>query len=246
LVRWLPDGNLEFLGRVDDQVKIRGFRIELGEIESALRQHPNVKENVVVAREETPGSKYLAAYIVARDRSSVSESELREYLNGKLPEYMVPAAFVVLPELPCLANGKVNRKALPVPDRRPSAEKGPLAPPRNPTESTLAKIWSDVLRRDAVGIHDNFFALGGDSIRSIQVIARANQAGLRVSAKDLFYHQTIAELAAVADASEPTMVADGESESGPQKAVLESDASLSDEDMEQLLAQISGPEKDVP
>ncbi len=201
LVRWLPDGNLEFLGRVDEQVKVRGYRIEPAEIEAALGQHTNVKHGVVLAREDTPGDKRLVAYVVAQQMPAPSESELRRFLKGLLPEYMVPSAFVFLAEMPLTPNGKADRKALPAPDEiRPALEQEFVAP-RTTAESTLADIWAGVLKVDRVGVHDNFFELGGDSIRSIQVIARATQAGLRLTAKGLFQQQTVAELAAVAEAA---------------------------------------------
>jgi non-ribosomal peptide synthase protein (TIGR01720 family) len=195
LVRYLSDGNLEFLGRIDDQVKLRGFRIELGEIESALRQHPAIGEAAVVAREDRPGEKRLAAYLVPRS-GAISTSELREHLTQKLPEYMVPGAFVTLEALPLTPNGKLDRKALPAPGA--GSSEAEFAAPQSAAEETLAKIWSDVLRVKQVGIHDNFFELGGDSILSIQIIARANQAGLRLTPKQVFQHQSIASLAAIA------------------------------------------------
>jgi amino acid adenylation domain-containing protein/non-ribosomal peptide synthase protein (TIGR01720 family) len=200
LARWLPDGNLDFLGRVDYQVKIRGIRVEVGEIENVLGQHPNVKENVVVAREDT-GSRRLVAYLVARQEPAPSIAEVRAFLKTQLPESILPTAFVFLPVLPRTGTGKVDRKLLPAPDAsQPEVEKAYVAP-RGKTEELLAGIWSAVLKRAKVGVHHNFFELGGDSILSIQIIARANQAGLRLTAKDLFQHQTIAELAQVAEAA---------------------------------------------
>lgn len=198
LARYLGDGRIEFLGRSDDQVKVRGYRIEPGEIELALRQHAQVAETVVVAREDNPGDKRLVAYVVARDREQAGAPELRAFLSGKLPEYMTPSAFVFLDRLPLTLNGKVDRRALPAADHsRPDGDKV-FAAPRNPIEATLAQIWSNVLGVDPVGVDDNFFDLGGDSILSIQIIARANQAGLGLSPRQLFQHQTVAELATVA------------------------------------------------
>jgi len=202
LVRYLPDGNLEFVGRVDHQVKVRGFRIELGEIEAVLCRHPQVREAIVVAREDGQnGEKRLVAYVVGELEAATSE--LRAYLRQSLPEYMIPAAFVVLDKLPLLSNGKVDRKRLPEPQTsRPSLADN-YAPPVTDAERVLAGIWSEVLRVEQVGINDNFFELGGDSILSVQIITRARQAGLHVTAKQVFHRQTIAELAAVAVSSAP-------------------------------------------
>ncbi len=199
-VRWTPDGQLDFMGRADDQVKVRGFRIELGEIEATLRQHPSVKENVVLAREDAPGIKQLVAYVV-KVQEMVNSADLRDFLSSRLPDYMVPTTFVFLPSLPCLAHGKVDRKALPAPDRAQLEPGRPFVAPRTEREAELAAIWASILRRETIGVHDNFFTLGGDSISSIQVIARANRAGMRLTAKDLFQHQTIAELAAAAESA---------------------------------------------
>ena len=201
LVRYFGDGRIEFLGRVDDQVNIHGYRIEPGEIEIALRNHARVAASVVVAREDKPGDRRLVAYVVTRDREKANASDLRAFLNGKLPEYMTPSAFVFLDSLPLTSNGKIDRRALPPPDlSRPDGDKV-FAAPRNQVEETLARIWGSVLGVERVGIHDNFFELGGDSILSIQIIARANQAGLKLSPRQLFQHQTVAELATVAGTS---------------------------------------------
>jgi len=197
LCRWLPDGNIDFLGRIDHQVKVRGFRIELGEIEAVLAQHPAVKEAVVLAREDEPGHKRLVGYVVA-DGEPPSVSALREHLGRNLPDYMVPSAFVFLDALPLTPNGKVDRRALPAPSgERPELESEFVAA-RDEVERQLAEIWAEVLGLEKVGVHDNFFELGGDSILSIQVIARANQAGLRLSPRQLFQHPTVAGLASVA------------------------------------------------
>jgi amino acid adenylation domain-containing protein len=200
LVRQVPGegGELEFLGRVDDQVKVRGFRIEPGEIEAALLEHPAVREAVVVAL-PTGGDKQLAAYVVGTDDAEA----LRAFLGNRLPDYMVPAVFVPLDALPVSAHGKVDRKALPAPGAVLGALAGSDAP-RDEREALLAAIWREVLGLERVGIHDNFFRLGGDSILSIQVVARARQAGLAVTTRQLFENQTIAGLAAATAAmSEP-------------------------------------------
>jgi non-ribosomal peptide synthase protein (TIGR01720 family) len=197
LARYQPDGNIEFLGRLDDQVKIRGFRIELGEIEAVLGQHPAVNETVVMVREDVPGNKRLVAYLLTKESPAPSMQELHHFLKQQLPEYMVPNAFVLLDALPLTSNGKVNRRALPAPDTTRPELAGTYVAPRTSVEELLTGIWSDVLRLEKVGIHDNFFELGGDSILSIQIIARANQAGLKLTPKQLFQYQTIAELATV-------------------------------------------------
>ncbi|MEA5581859.1 amino acid adenylation domain-containing protein [Nodularia harveyana UHCC-0300] len=193
LARYLADGNLEYLGRIDDQVKIRGFRIELGEIEAKLANHPHVRQTVVVVREDSPGNKRLVAYLVA-DGASPSNGELRDYLKQQLPDYMIPAVFVSLDAFPLTANGKLDRKKLPVPDVRTELGSD-FTPPQTPEQELLANIWGEVLGVSQVGIHDNFFALGGDSIRSIQILAKANQVGWDLSLQQLFQYQTIAELA---------------------------------------------------
>jgi thioester reductase-like protein/non-ribosomal peptide synthase protein (TIGR01720 family) len=198
LARYLPDGNIEFIGRIDHQVKIHGFRIELGEIEGALRQHPAVRETVVVVREEQSGNKRLVAYVVPEKQFIPTTSDLRGFLQEKLPEYMVPSAFVRLKALPLTPNGKVDRQALPAPDMARSNLEETFVAPRTTAEKLLAEIWTQILQLETVGIHDNFFELGGDSILSMQIIAKANQAGLQLTPKQLFEHQTIAELAAVA------------------------------------------------
>ncbi|MFN6487003.1 MULTISPECIES: non-ribosomal peptide synthetase [unclassified Nostoc] len=195
LARFRADGNLEYLGRVDNQVKIRGFRIELGEIETVLRQHPQVFQAVVVAREDIPGQKRLVAYFVPKELQPTTD-ELRHFLKAKLPNYMVPSAFMLLEALPMTPNQKIDYRALPAPDLSRSVDN--FVTPQTPTEEKLAAIWSEILRLKQVGIHDNFFELGGDSILSIQVISRANQAGIQIAPKQLFQYQTIAELAAVA------------------------------------------------
>ncbi|MCA1682370.1 MAG: AMP-binding protein, partial [Actinobacteria bacterium] len=209
-VRWTTEGELEFIGRADEQVKIRGFRIELGEIEAALLRHPEVAEAVVVARQEDSGHKRLVAYLVAAEAGAlgaVGNAELRSWLQLSLPEYMVPAAFVVLDGLPLNANGKVDRRALPAPEFDVAV--GYVAP-RSEAERVLADIWAQVLGAQRVGVEDNFFELGGDSILSIQVISRARQAGLYMLSQDIFVYQTIESLVAgVAGATQPVVAEQG-------------------------------------
>jgi len=200
LVRYRPDSNLEYLGRRDYQVKIRGFRIELGEIEAVLSQHPTVREAVVTVQEDSPTDKRLIAYIVPErspDQAALI-SELRQFLKQKLPDYMMPAVFVILDAMPLMPNGKTNRHALPAPNSFNLTPAATFVAPRTLTEEVLATIWADALGLKQVGIHDNFFELGGDSILSLQIVARTNQAGLQLAPRHLFQHQTIAELAAVA------------------------------------------------
>ncbi|MDY7095050.1 MAG: amino acid adenylation domain-containing protein [Acidobacteriota bacterium] len=190
-VRVGPNG-LEFHGRVDHQVKLRGFRIELGEIETALRGVEELREAVAVVRDDGQGSR-LVAYAVPREGRSPSAEALRQELARRLPEYMVPAAFVLLPQLPLNANGKVDRSALPVPEE--AAAKSEYVPPRDDTEAALAEIWAKVLGVPRVGIHDGFFSMGGDSILAIQAVGQSNRAGFSMTPQLLFRHQTIAELA---------------------------------------------------
>jgi amino acid adenylation domain-containing protein/non-ribosomal peptide synthase protein (TIGR01720 family) len=197
LARYRPDGNIEFVGRVDQQVKVRGFRIELGEIEAALAQHSQVREAAVIAREDVPGDRRLVAYAVADQ--ALDAGELRAFLKARLPDYMLPAAYVTLDALPLTPNHKVDRRALPAPDDAGLTRDHEAVEPHTSDEQTLAEIWRQVLGVKHVGVHDNFFELGGDSILSIQVIARANQAGLHLTPRQLFEHPTVAELAAVAD-----------------------------------------------
>lgn len=197
LVRWRDDGTLEFLGRVDRQVKVRGHRIEPGEIEAALMQHPSVSQAAVIVREDAPGEKRLVAYVVASGAEPVEGADLRSYLEGKLPEYMVPALHIPLPALPLSPSGKVNRRALPAPEAFLGARETAKEQPRTPIERALGEIIRQVLRVQDLGLHDNFFDLGGDSILSIQVAARASQSGLRVTPRQIFQHPTIAELAQV-------------------------------------------------
>ncbi|MEB3149372.1 MAG: amino acid adenylation domain-containing protein, partial [Sphaerospermopsis sp.] len=195
LVRYLADGNIEFLGRIDNQVKIRGFRIELGEIETVLVTHPEILAAVVID-DEINDSKRLIAYIVTRSQLNIKH-ELRSFLKQKLPDYMIPSAFVVLDALPLTPNGKINRRGLPKPETTGNEREIDLVAPRTESEAILAKIWGEVLHLNQVSIHDNFFELGGDSILSIQMIFKAKQAGLQLSAKQIFENQTIAELATV-------------------------------------------------
>ncbi|WP_414584329.1 amino acid adenylation domain-containing protein [Scytonema sp. PCC 10023] len=197
LARYLPDGNIEFLGRLDQQVKIRGYRIELTEIEAVLNQHSTVQSAIVVAQEDIHANRRLVAYIVPQKEQVPTVDALRSFLKNRLPEYMLPSVFVMLKALPLTPNGKVDRQALPVPDQeRPNLE-AVFVPPSTPIEVALAEIWSQVLGVEQVGIHDNFFKLGGDSLSSIQVLSRANDRGLSFSLQEFIQHPTIHELSHV-------------------------------------------------
>ncbi|HEV3050105.1 MAG TPA: condensation domain-containing protein, partial [Longimicrobium sp.] len=190
LVRYLTDGKIEFLGRADHQVKIRGFRIELGEIEVRLAELPEVREAVVVAREDVPGDRRLVAYVVG----AVEVDALRAHLRQSLPEYMVPGAFVVLDRLPLTANGKVDRKALPAPELASAQDR--YVAPRTPTEEVLAGIWAEVLRLERVGVEESFFELGGHSLLATRVVSRVRAVfGIELPLRALFEGPTVAELA---------------------------------------------------
>jgi amino acid adenylation domain-containing protein len=196
LVRYLRDGNLEFVGREDGQVKVRGYRVETGEIEATFLRHPGIREAVVMVREDTPGDRRLVAYLIGAQRQAPRVDELRRYLSESLPDHMVPSAFVILPAFPLTLNGKLDRRALPAPGpERPELDQEYVAP-RTSLEEVLATIWVAVLGVDRVGIHDSFFALGGDSIRSVRVVALAKERGLEFVIQDLFRNPTVAALAA--------------------------------------------------
>ncbi|MBW4597353.1 MAG: amino acid adenylation domain-containing protein [Brasilonema angustatum HA4187-MV1] len=195
LARYLPDGNIESLGRIDNQVKIRGFRIELGEIEAVLSQHSHVQASCAIAREDIPGNKRLVAYIVPQKEQTLTVSELRGYLKEKLPEYMVPSAIVILEALPLTPNGKLDRRALPAPDLHSQLLDKYVAP-RNPIEEILSLIWAQVLKVEQVGIYDNFFELGGHSLLATQLVSRVRTSlKVELPLRSLFAAPTVAELA---------------------------------------------------
>jgi amino acid adenylation domain-containing protein len=195
-VRRLADGNLEFLGRVDYQVKIRGFRIELGEIESVLRKHKAVSQCVVIDREDTPGDQRLVAYLVCSQIDQPTAAEFRRFLQQELPEYMIPAAFIVLESLPLTPNGKVERRALPQPDStRPTLDVA-FTPPQTAIEQTVATIWRSVLKLETIGIHDSFFELGGNSLLLMQVYSKLREKfHTSLSLLDLFRYPTVSSVA---------------------------------------------------
>ena len=171
LGRFRMDGVIEFHGRIDEQVKIRGYRIEIGEVENVLARHHAVREAVVVAREDSPGEKRLTGYIVARDGMRLSIPELRMFAQQKLPAFMVPSRFVLVAALPLTPNGKIDRKTLPAPEELERGEGGFVAP-RTEDEEQLARIWTEILKLERIGLGENFFDLGGHSLLAIQVIAR--------------------------------------------------------------------------
>ncbi len=199
--RYLPDGNIEFIGRTDNQVKIRGFRIELGEIETILNQHPMIKQNVVILREDIPGNKRLVAYIVAYKSSSTQdqdislENKFRNYLLEKLPQYFIPSNFVILNLFPLTPNGKIDRKNLPSPESSLVNSKKEYISPRTTIEKTLASIWEEILEIKRISIHDNFFELGGHSLQGIKLVSKISIAmNLDISVRILFLNPTIAQL----------------------------------------------------
>jgi acyl carrier protein len=201
IARYLPDGTIEFVGRSDNQVKIRGFRIELGEIEAVLSQHPAVRESVVLLGEDNSGENRLVAYIVSSSEFSTGQpsliSKLRGFLKEKLPQYMIPSAFVLLEALPLTSNGKIDRRSLPAPDTENFPLNAAFAP-RTPEEQLLAEIWSQVLGVKQIGIGDNFFELGGHSLLATQLIAKVREAfQVELPLRSLFQCPTVESLAAV-------------------------------------------------
>jgi acyl-coenzyme A synthetase/AMP-(fatty) acid ligase len=199
LARYLPDGNIEFLGRLDYQIKLRGFRIELGEVESVLNTHAAVRDSVVVLREDVPTQKRLIAYVVPMG-TAPSPGELRAFMKTRVPKHMVPSAFVMLEALPLTPNGKVDRHALPAPEKaRPDKEAAFLGP-RTPTEVALTGIWAAALQLPKVGVDDDFFELGGHSLLATQVISRLRGTfQVELPSVSLFEAPTVAQLAGVID-----------------------------------------------
>jgi amino acid adenylation domain-containing protein len=195
LVRRAIDGTIEFLGRLDHQVKLRGFRIELGEIETALARYPGVREAVVIVREDIPGDKRLVAYVTS-DQQAITVATVREALTGKLPNYMLPSAVVRLDAMPLTPNGKIDRKALPAPDTGRATRQKEYVAPRAEQEKTLAEIWAEVLHLERVGIQDNLFELGADSLHIFQIVARAGKVGMKIPPALILKHRTIAAVLA--------------------------------------------------
>jgi amino acid adenylation domain-containing protein len=196
LVRYLPDGTIEFLGRIDNQVKIRGFRVELGEIEAVLVKHPMVRDVVVLAREEGGGEKQLVGYVVSNGTGIPTTNELRSSLKERLPDYMMPSVFVLLEALPLLPNGKVNRRALPLPESVSPVLAATYEAPCSEVERVIATVWREVLQLEKVGIHDNFFDLGGHSLLIVQVHSKLRKNfNSNLSVVELFQNPTISTLA---------------------------------------------------
>jgi acyl-CoA synthetase (AMP-forming)/AMP-acid ligase II/acyl carrier protein len=233
LVRYLPDGNIEFLDRIDHQVKIRGFRIELGEIETAIAQHPHVRENIVIDREDVPGNKQLVAYVVPDPENVPTLRKLRSSIKDKLPDYMVPSAFVFLESLPLTPNGKVDRRALPMPDRTlPELERNYVAP-RTPLEEVLAGIWADVLEVEQVGVYDDFFELGGHSLLATQIVSQVQEIlQVELALRSFFETHTVADLAAL-------ILRDSKEQARVERTaeLIMSLSQLSEDEVEQMIAQ---------
>jgi len=233
--RWLPRGELEFLGRTDAQVKVRGFRVEPGEVEAALRAHPGVRDAVVVAREDEPGrgAQRLVAYVVARGGAAPETAGLRAHLRERVPEHMVPSAFVALERLPLTPNGKLDRAALPAPDTAAGGRE--YVAPRTPLEEVLAAIYAEVLRTGPVGIHDDFFELGGHSLLATRVASRVREAfGVEMPVRVLFEAPAVAALAERVSTLQPTARVE-EWEMEEEMAKL---AELSEEEVQRLLREI--------
>ncbi|WP_010500218.1 non-ribosomal peptide synthetase [Paenibacillus elgii] len=201
IARYLPDGNIQFLGRKDDQVKIRGFRIELSEIQANLLAQNGIKEAAVVIREDMPGDKRIIAYLIANSGQQPDFAILRLRLKELMPDYMIPSAFVMIDRLPLTPNGKIDRRALPKPDLFQYAD-ADFGEPRNEIEKTLCRIWAELLVLDRVSIHHNYFEIGGDSIKTMLLISRAKSAGIELTPKHVFQHQTIAELSQIVTVSQ--------------------------------------------
>jgi len=245
-VRLGADAELDFLGRVDFQINRQGFRIEPGEVEAALAEHPAVVESVVLAR-SVSGEPRLVAYLVAERGARPTVDELRDFLGQRLPEYMVPAFFVPLDALPLTANGKLDRAALPEPELDRSALAGVFVAPRSPVEEILAAIWTEVLAVDRIGIDDNFFSLGGDSMLSVRAVALAKERGLELAIQDVFRHPTIRDLAGTVEATLGLPTADEEPAGGDRPdaeelaALVESVGELPADEVRRRLQELTAP-----
>ena len=193
--RYLPGGDLEYAGRLDQQIKIRGFRVEPGEIAGALARHAAVRENAVLLRPGRTGEKQLVAYVAFHPGAAVAPAHLRAFLQNRLPEWMVPASFVILDALPLTTNGKIDTRSLPPPDESGLGRESEYLAPRTEAEKVLATVWGEVLKFEPIGVHDNYFSLGGDSIKAIQILSRLLREQFKIEIRDLFRHPTVAELA---------------------------------------------------
>jgi aryl carrier-like protein len=249
MARYRAGGTIECLGRNDFQVKLRGHRIDLGEIESALRRHPDVREAVVMLREDEPGQKRLVAYLIGAADSLPGAAALQPFLRAQLPDYMVPGTFVGIVKFPLTPNGKINRKALPAPTVERAEVRETFTPPRTATENGLAQIWQELLRLPQVGIRDNFFEIGGHSLLAMQLMARVRSAfHAELSLRNIFESPTIAELAGLVDrkktqpALEPVPGLSRARRISPERAkeLLDKLDQLSDEEIESLLQQVPG------
>jgi len=222
--RYLSDGNIEFNGRMDEQVKVRGFRIELGEIESALREQEAVKEAIVIALDDKGSEKRLVAYVVTAPEAETNVSDLRSQLKERLPDYMIPSAFVYLEAVPLTNHGKIDRRALPAPDaERPALAEAFIAP-GTPAETSLASIWTKLLGINRIGINDNYFELGGDSLLATQLASQVRSVfAVELPLVELFRHPTLAEMATAIE-----------------EAIIEQMEDISDEEAEQLLSPQKG------
>jgi acyl-coenzyme A synthetase/AMP-(fatty) acid ligase/acyl carrier protein len=247
--RYRDDGGIEFLGRIDHQVKIRGYRIELGEIETVLGQHPGVAEALVMAREDVPGDKRLAAYVVPRSEDGLKIGELRNYLMARLPDYMVPSAFVLLDKLPLMSNGKVDRNALPPPEHTRQGLEQEYVAPRNEVEEKVAAVFSEVLGVEKVGAEDNFFLLGGHSLSATQVVIRILEVlQADIPLRCVFETPTVAGLALAAEQNRRQPEEDrievisrpSAEEAEPLEALL---GQLSSEELQAMLLEIAARRK---
>ena len=228
LARWLPDGNIEYLGRIDNQVKIRGNRIELGEIETRLNQHPAIKESVVTVIDDQSMEKILSAYLVSSQKLTVTH--LREYLGKQLPDYMVPSYFVQLEKIPLTPNGKINRKSLPGPDRSITAAQEYTAP-TNKIQQQLVNMWQELLKREIIGINDNFFELGGHSLLAMNMAFRIyNDFDTEIPLWDIFNHPTAAQIAKLIETKEENIK--------KIDLILSEIESMSEEQAEEMLNQL--------
>jgi acyl carrier protein len=232
LARFLPDGDIEFLGRLDEQVKVRGFRIELGEIEQVLIQHPGVKQAVVTLREDVAGDKRLVAYLMPRD-GGLPDGSLADFLKGRLPDYMLPSDFVTLQAFPLTAGGKVDRRALPAPGGGRAAMRSAYVPPRTALEAELVQIWAQVLNVEQVGIEDNFFDLKGHSLLAARLLSHVRETfHVELPLRSVFLEPTVAGMATAI-----TQARAGQEDRERVEGLLAEIEQLSDEDAQHLLSE---------